>query len=58
MYIASLGCKALSEKCNNQFRELSFHGGIEQQRSIARMVRVGSEPVNLEIENSLNASID
>ena len=58
MYIANLDCKALSEKCNNRFEELSFHGGIEQQRSIVRLLRVGCEPVNPGIENSLNTSLD
>ena len=42
----SLGCKALIEKSNNQFGELSFH-----------VARFGSEPVNPLTDNSLNASI-
>ena len=41
------GCKSISEKNNNYFEELSFHGGFKQ-------AQVGSELVN----NSLNASIN
>ena len=48
-----LGCKALSEKSNNQFRELSFHEVFKH----ACIAPVCSEPVNPWIDNSLNASI-
>ena len=52
----SLGCKALSEKSNNQFREFYFHGGFKLA-PFADIARVCSKPVNPWIDNFLNASI-